>query len=139
VTRNEAGHSTVYPEVMPMRVLLADGQAKVRSALRLLLEQETGVTVVGEAVNAADLYVQAGCTSPDLVLLAWELPGLANGISACTALHGLASQPAVVVLSGRPETGPLAIGAGADGFVCKGDPPEQLLGTLRAVRAGGVQ
>ena len=121
-----------------MRVLLADSQAKVRSALRLLLEQEIGITVVGEAANATDLYAQAGSTSPDLVLLAWELPGLANGGSACTDLHCLASQPAVVVLSGRPEAGPLAIGAGADGFVYKGDPPEQLLGALRAVRPGGL-
>ncbi|MHB1135143.1 MAG: response regulator [Chloroflexota bacterium] len=117
-----------------MRIFLADSQMKVRSALRLLLEQEVGITVVGEAANAADLFAQAGAARPDLVLLAWELPGLANGQAACADLHGLQSQPSVVVLSGRPEAGPLAIGAGADGFVYKGDPPEQLLGALREVR-----
>ena len=121
-----------------MRVLVADSQAQVRSALRLLLEQEADITVVGEAVVAADLLALAKATRPELVLLAWELPGLASGRSACAALHALEPQPAVLALSGRPEAASLALGAGADGFVCKGDPPEQLLGTLRALRAGGA-
>jgi DNA-binding NarL/FixJ family response regulator len=41
-----------------MRVLLADDQSKVHSALRLLLEQEPGMSVVGEAVEAEDLLAQ---------------------------------------------------------------------------------
>ena len=59
-----------------MRVLLADDQSKVRSALRLLLEQEPGMSVVGEAVEDEDLLAQVEATQPDLVLLDWELPGL---------------------------------------------------------------
>jgi DNA-binding NarL/FixJ family response regulator len=58
-----------------MRVFLADKQAKVRSALRLLLEQEPGLSVVGEAAEAEDLLAQVQRTRPDLVLLDWELPG----------------------------------------------------------------
>jgi len=59
-----------------MRVLLADDQSKVRSALRLLLEQRPGVQILGEAVDATGLldWMKAAC--PDLVLLDWELPGL---------------------------------------------------------------
>jgi len=59
-----------------MRVFLADDQAKVCSALRLLLEQELGLRVVGEATEAKDLLAQVQRTQPDLVLLDWELPGL---------------------------------------------------------------
>ena len=59
-----------------MRVLLADDQSKVRSALQLLLEQEPGMSLVGEAVEAEDLLAQAEAPQPDLVLLDWELPGL---------------------------------------------------------------
>jgi DNA-binding NarL/FixJ family response regulator len=59
-----------------MRVLLADDQSKVRSASRLLLEQEPGMSVVGEAVEAEDLLAQVEATQPDLVLLDWELLGL---------------------------------------------------------------
>jgi DNA-binding NarL/FixJ family response regulator len=122
-----------------MRAVVADSQQQVRSALRLLLEQEEGITVVGEAVATADLLALALATKPELVLLAWDLPGLANGRSACSILHALDPQPTVVALSGRPETASLALGAGADGFVYQGDPPEQLLGTLRALRAGGTR
>jgi DNA-binding NarL/FixJ family response regulator len=45
-----------------MRVLLADDQSKVRSALRLLLKQEPGMSVVGEAVEAEDLLAQVEAT-----------------------------------------------------------------------------
>ena len=59
-----------------MRVLLADDQAQVRSALRLLLTQEPGLSVVGEATEAQALLAQAEDIHPDMVLLDWELPGL---------------------------------------------------------------
>lgn len=126
-----------------MRVLLADDQDFVRSALRLLLEEETGITVVGEAKAANDLLALARATRPDLVLLSWELPGLVkNGLqgpqrTVLPELQALEPQPAVVALSGRPEAGRAALIAGAHGFVSKGDPPECLLTTLRALRAGG--
>ncbi|MCZ7674175.1 MAG: response regulator transcription factor [Chloroflexi bacterium] len=59
-----------------MRVLLADDQMRVRSALRLLLEQEPGFQVVGEAADATGLLLAATEKAPDLLLLDWELPGL---------------------------------------------------------------
>ena len=60
-----------------MRILLADDQPKVRFALRALLEQQPGLKVVGEAVNADDLVTQTQESCPDVLLLDWELPGLA--------------------------------------------------------------
>jgi DNA-binding NarL/FixJ family response regulator len=59
-----------------MRVLLADDQLNVRSALRLLLEQETDFQVVGETADATGLLLAVAEKAPDLVLLDWELPGL---------------------------------------------------------------
>jgi DNA-binding NarL/FixJ family response regulator len=59
-----------------MRILLADGQSKVRFALRVLLECQPGVVVVGEAADAEDFLGQTEEICPDMVLLAWELPGL---------------------------------------------------------------
>jgi DNA-binding NarL/FixJ family response regulator len=58
-----------------MRILLADDQPKVRFALRVLLERQPGLKVVGEAADADDLLAQMETACPDLVLLAWELPG----------------------------------------------------------------
>ncbi|MHB1417542.1 MAG: response regulator [Chloroflexota bacterium] len=123
-----------------MRILLADDQLEVRSALFLLLDQEPDISVVGEASEASGLLSQLQTADPDLVLLDWELPGLHGKDAATTAGNGLwkglCSQnprPLLVALSGRPEARRAAVAAGADGFVSKGDPPEELLRTLRAV------
>jgi DNA-binding NarL/FixJ family response regulator len=109
-----------------MRVLLADDRTEVRSALRLLLEQEPGVCVVGEAAEAEGLLTQAKAIHPDLVLLDWELPSL-RADSVLSALHRIYPNLLVIVLSVRPEARRAALTAGANAFVSKGDPPERLL------------
>lgn len=118
-----------------MQVLLADGQAKVRSALRLLLEQQFEVEILGEAMNATGLldWVEAAC--PDLVLLDWELPGLPV-TTLLPVLHAHCPKLQVIVLSGRPEVCQAALDAGGDAFASKGDPPEQLLTAIdKAIRS----
>jgi len=128
-----------------MRVLLADDQAKVRSALRLVLEQQPGVSILGEAVDTTGLldWVQVAC--PDLVLLDWELPGLkaaglstvlrqaqdgSSGQGLLPTLRELCPRLKVIALSGRPEARQTALDAGVDAFVSKGDPPERLLAAV---------
>ena len=59
-----------------LRVLLADDRASVRAALRLLLEQEPHVTIMGEAADATGLLLLASKPDAQLLLLDWELPGL---------------------------------------------------------------
>ena len=120
-----------------MRVLLADDQAWLRSAVRLLLEQEPDTEVVGEAAEADLLISIARSIGPDLILLDWELPGTATDSGAARllgTLHRCCPQISVIVLSGRPEAGAVALDAGADYFVSKADPPESLLSALRDVR-----
>ena len=112
-----------------MHVLLADDQSKVRSALRLLLEQQPGIHILGEAVDTMGLldWVKTAC--PDLVLLDWELPGLeANRL--LPTLRELCPRLKVIALSGRPEARRAALDAGVDAFVSKGDPPERLLAAV---------
>ena len=122
-----------------MRVFLADDQLKVRSALRLLLEQEPGLCVVGEATEAEELLTQIKATRPDLMLLDWELPGLALANSVGPGKHLLSvlhvSYPnlRIIALSGQLEARRAALAAGADAFVSKGDPPERLLAILRTM------
>ena len=112
-----------------MRVLLADDQASVRSALRLLLEQDSDVHTVAEVADANDLLEQIGRSCPDLVLLDWELPG-SKKLELLPSLRTKCPQLFVIVLSSHPEVRQVALSAGADAFVSKGDTPERLLAML---------
>ncbi len=112
-----------------MRILLADDEAKVLSALRLLLEQQPDLAVAGEALNSANLLAQVAGGRPDLILLDWELPGM-RPADLIYALHDLAPAVRVIALSGRPEARVAALRAGAAGFVSKGDPPDIVLAAV---------
>ena len=123
-----------------MRIFLADDQARVRSALRLLLEHEPGLRVVGETDKVDGLLAQLKAVKPDLILLDWELPDPSvayaspdPGRRILSVLRSHYPYLQVIALSGRPEARQAALAAGADAFVSKGDPPERLLSTLRTI------
>ena len=115
-----------------MDVLLADDQPQIRSALRLLLEQEPEIVVVGEVADTTDLVSRIQTLQPDIVLLDWELPGMEKD-RTLVRLRALCSRAAIVALSGRPEASQASLLAGVDAFVSKVDPPDRLLETLRAL------
>jgi DNA-binding NarL/FixJ family response regulator len=112
-----------------MKILLADDQPQVRSALRLLLENDQ-VCIVGEVESLGDLLSAYPRRSPDAILIDWELPGLSpvDGVSSVRQAY---PSTRIVALSSRPEARPSALRAGADIFVCKGDLPEVLLAALQ--------
>ena len=112
-----------------MHILIADDQPKVRFALRVLLQRQSGLQVVGEAATADDLLSMMAINCPDLLLLGWELPGLV-GIGSVSALRELCPDLSVIALSGLPGACRAALAAGADAFVSKADPPEQLLAAI---------
>jgi DNA-binding NarL/FixJ family response regulator len=109
-----------------MRILVADNQPKVRFALRVLLGRQPGLTIVEEASDAVEALTEAMNTCPDVVLLAWDLSGRQE-LGLIPALRRICPAVEIIVLSGRAETRQAALEAGADAFVSKGDPPEQLL------------
>ncbi len=117
-----------------MRIFLADSQPKVRSALRLLLEHETELSVIDEADEAAVLLTKAKPGCADLLLLDWNLPG-AKPEELVSALRQTCPDLCIVAISGRPESSQTALEAGVDAFVSKGDPPETLLATLQEASA----
>jgi DNA-binding NarL/FixJ family response regulator len=129
-----------------MRVLIADSHVTVRTALRRLLDQEPELSLAGEVGRLGELLAQAQSVGPDVVLVEWELPGMpldgdATGRDGTLQarrrlvylLHTLPQRPHVVALSGWPQAQKAALLAGVDAFVSKGDPPRQLLATLRDV------
>jgi two-component system NarL family response regulator len=114
-----------------MRILLADGESNVRYGLRVLLEERSEFEVVGEAADAEDLLAQIEASCPDLVLLSWELPGLA-GADLLPALRSVCDDLYVIVLSGRPEARQAILDARANAFISKVESPEQLLAAIAA-------
>jgi len=114
------------------RILVADNDARVRAALHTLLRQESAQVTVRESADVGGLATLIKEYKPDLLLLDWELPGR-PAAALLFALRGLSYSPKVIVLSTRPEAEKEALDAGADAFVCKGDPPERLLGSFRSL------
>jgi two-component system response regulator DesR len=120
-----------------LRILVADDQWEVCSALQLLLSHETGMLILGQASDAQELLNSLERTSPDLVLLDWELPGLQkqNQTREVTIADLREKFPNVklVALSCRPEARTEAMAGNTDAFVSKVDPPEVLINTLNSL------
>ena len=115
-----------------MRLLIADDQHEVRFALRVLLDRQPGLTVMDDTADAGCLIARAQDTCPDVLLLDWELPGLA--VESLSVLRELCPALLVIALSGRPEKRSAALSAGVDAFVSKADPPEALLEAIEHCR-----
>jgi DNA-binding NarL/FixJ family response regulator len=121
-----------------IRILIADDQALVRGGLRMILDAQSDITVVGEANDGSEVLELVGKLSPDLVLMDVQMPGL-DGIAATRRIcQGLAEPPKVLVLTtfDLDEYVYEAIRAGASGFLLKSTPPQQLVGGVRAVMSG---
>jgi two-component system invasion response regulator UvrY len=119
-----------------MRILLADNQARVRFALRVLLERQPGLEVVDEAASSEQVAARAARSSPDLVLLDWTM-ATASGSDLLLALRRDCPGLGIIILSGRPEAREAALAAGADAFVSKGNPPEELLSAIARLSRDG--
>jgi DNA-binding NarL/FixJ family response regulator len=112
-----------------MRILIADTQPKVRFALQVLLQRQPDLKVVGEAMDAESLLEQAETVCPDVVLLAWELPGMEME-HLVPILRENCPGILVIALSGRLEAHRAASEIGVDAFVSKSSPPDQLLAAI---------
>lgn len=120
-----------------MRILVADDLPQVRSALRLFLEHQLPYCVIDEVADAKALLGQVQAAPPDLALLDWNLPGLAEN-DTLRRLRRCYPDLLIIVLSGQAEAHSLALAAGADAFVSKGQSPEHLLTILDKFQHGGM-
>ena len=120
---------------MTLRIVIADREATTRAALRMLLHEEPGLLVVGQAGDGQELLDSVRETHPDLVLLDWDLPG--PPVEALLSdLQVLNERPAVIVLGARQELRNQTLAAGADAFVYQGNPPSHLLAAIRDIDVG---
>jgi CheY-like chemotaxis protein len=112
-----------------MKILLADDNREVRSALRLLLEQEPLMATVTEAASIQTLLGQLQKNCPNVILLDWELPGLHNSDFLMT-IRTYCPETKIIALSSKFEARQQALAARVDAFVSKAEPPEQILSAL---------
>jgi DNA-binding NarL/FixJ family response regulator len=119
-----------------IRVLLADDQALVRTGLRMILESEPDVEIVGEAADGSDAVRQAGRLRPDVVVMDIQMP-IQDGISA-TAQIAAAGHARVLILTTfhLDENVISALRSGASGFLLKDVDAGRLLDAIRVVHAG---
>ena len=122
---------------MTIRILLADDQALVRSALAALLELEDDFEVVAQVGRGDEVVAAARDRHPDVALLDIEMPGL-DGLAAAAALSQEVPSCRVIIVTtfGRPGYLRRAMESGALGFVVKDAPAEQLADAIRRVSRG---
>jgi DNA-binding NarL/FixJ family response regulator len=121
------------------RVFLVDDQALVRAGLRMVIDSQPDMTVVGEAEDGREALEQLAVTTADVVLMDVRMPRL-DGVEATRVLieRDGAAGPRVIVLTtfDLDEYVFPALRAGASGFLLKNAEPEELLAAIRAVASG---
>jgi DNA-binding NarL/FixJ family response regulator len=120
-----------------MRVMIADDHGIVRSGLRLLLEREPDIEVVGEASDGIEARKMAIAERPDLAILDVKMPKL-TGLQATREIREQAPEVAVLILSMHDDERYLfeALKAGASGYVLKRQADQDLIEAIRAVERG---
>jgi DNA-binding NarL/FixJ family response regulator len=121
----------------PIRVLLVDDDALVRSGLKMMLSGAAGIAVVGEADDGRGVLAAVDHHRPDVVLMDLRMPQV-DGIAATRLLRAQPDPPAVVVLTtfDADELVLRALQAGASGFLLKDTPPPEIVRAIELVHAG---
>jgi two-component system response regulator NreC len=121
-----------------IKVVLVDDHAVVRSGLRLLLDAQDDMEVVGEAGTAKDAIFRARALKPDVILLDVVMPG-ESGIEVLPKLLKESPETNVLVLSMQDDPSYVreAFAAGARGYVLKEAVDEEVVSAVREIASGG--
>jgi DNA-binding NarL/FixJ family response regulator len=121
----------------PIRVLIADDQALMRTGFRMILDAQDDIEVVGEAIDGADAIRRFEALSPDVVVMDVRMPTM-DGIEATRRLAALGRPARVLILTTFDLDDYVyeALRAGASGFLLKDRPSEELVAAVRVIAAG---
>jgi DNA-binding NarL/FixJ family response regulator len=120
-----------------IRILLADDHAVLRAGLRLLIDSQPDLAVIGEAATAPEAVTMAAGTRPDVVLLDITMPG-ESGMQAIGRIRQESRRTRVLVLTMHddPAYARAALAAGGSGLIVKDAQSAELLAAIRAVHRG---
>jgi len=122
----------------PIGVLIADDQPMVRAGLRMILELEPDIDIVGEAADGNEAVAVAAATEPDVILMDVRMPNL-DGLEATRRIVGSREDgPRVLILTTFDLDVYVyeALASGASGFVLKDIEPEKLVDAIRVIANG---
>jgi len=121
-----------------IRAVVVDDHAVVRSGIKLLLDREDDIEVVGEAGNAKDAIFRARALKPDVMLLDVVMPG-ESGIDVLPKVLKESPDTNVLVLSMQDDPSYVreAFAAGAKGYVLKEAADEEVVAAVREIAGGG--
>jgi NarL family two-component system response regulator LiaR len=124
-------------ELEPIRVMLVDDHAVVRSGLSAFLMAFDDLELVGEAINGADAVQQAALVQPDVILMDLVMPEM-DGASATRKIREQNKHTQVIALTSFREDALVqaALQAGAISYLLKNVSAEELASAIRAARAG---
>ncbi|HLF26819.1 MAG TPA: response regulator transcription factor [Anaerolineae bacterium] len=119
-------------------IFLADDHPVVRDGLRAILETQPDFAVIGESGTGVDTVAQVKALRPDMLLLDLEMPEM-DGVEALRQLQRTPSDTRVLVFTAYDSDERIlaAVQAGAQGYVLKGSPREQVFDAIRVVYDGG--
>ena len=121
---------------MSIRVVIADDQAIARHGLRMILESEQDIEVVGEAADGLDALAQVERRNPEVLLMDIRMPRM-DGLEATRRLRDREGVEVIVVTTfDLDEYVFEALRAGAVGFLVKDSPPDRIIDAVRAVARG---
>jgi DNA-binding NarL/FixJ family response regulator len=122
-----------------IRILIVDDHPVVRDGLAAMLQTQDDLEIVGQAGTGSEALAEADRLRPDIVLMDLEMPGL-DGVEATKKLRETNSEIQVVVLTAFDTDDRIigAIEAGAQGYLLKGAPREDIFNAIRIVFDGGA-
>ena len=122
---------------VPVRVLIVDDDAFVRTGLTMMLGEFDGIEVVGAVGDGADVAAAVNRYRPQVVLMDIRMPGI-DGLAATEKLRARRDPPEVIILTTFDTDGHIrrAMRAGASGFLLKHTPPVEIARAVRLVAAG---
>jgi two-component system, NarL family, invasion response regulator UvrY len=119
-----------------VQIFIASADTTFRLALLLLLESEPGMAVIGMSDRSEGLFTTLEALHPEVLLFDDEL-ARQSAVALVNDLHHLERHPKIIVLSIHPHAKHASLAAGADGFISKTMPPDELLPLLRKMRSSG--